>query len=503
MRASVVVAALALALAGAGRADDAAVLRAFQAVDGQTLPEAEAHVRLHALVAALDEAGLPRSAAVALATLAADEKQSEAVRSAAREELIVRAARDGSLAQSLLARMDGAGKLPPQLALRLARSHLERALQLSPLEEGVAFTGVARGPAVANASVEEVPLDPELAKEMGEPRSGEPAAKPASEDREPVTGTRAKFEIDRARALAASIPAGDPAAVDGHEISGLAALALGEADGAEKEFLAVVQAPRTRGDGERRDRAFLQLARLTYQRGDDARATQLYEKVGRGAPEWLDALFEATWAHFRTGDDEHALGNLLTLHAPFFQGRFFPESFVLKALVLYENCRYGEARASLVEFAQRYQPLHDGLAATLVKLPTPQTAYDFLAGGAVRIEAVPAAAREELARLAQDADLTAGLRAVQELAQEIDSFDRRQPQLRASSFAGRVLPLARQARLSLLETTGRRLQARIDSERAELGSYRFQLGQRCKKPRAAPMQAREPDRQEPRAAAGQ
>jgi len=29
-------------------------------------------------------------------------------------------------------------------------------------------------------------------------------------------------------------------------------------------------------------------------------------------------------------EDEKALGNLLTLHAPFFQDRFFPESLVLR-----------------------------------------------------------------------------------------------------------------------------------------------------------------------------
>src|SRR5205814_8712958 len=205
------------------------------------------------------------------------------------------------------------------------------------------------------------------------------------------------------RTLAGSVPAADAAEGDAREVGALAALASGDAAAAAKEFLAVAELPVRRGDAaaaERRDKAYLQLARLAYQRGDDALATTLYDRVGRGAPQWLDALFEASWAHFRRGEDERALGNLLTLHAPFFQERFFPESFVLKALVLYENCRYADARAALADFQRRYQPLHDGLAQALPQIPTPQAAAELLARGPVGVQqAVPAAAREEVARL--------------------------------------------------------------------------------------------------------
>jgi hypothetical protein len=311
--------------------------------------------------------------------------------------------------------------------------------------------------------------------------------------------------------------------------------------------MAIVQLPVARGNApaaERRDKAWLQLARLAYQNGDDALATQLYARVGSGAPEWLDALFEESWAHFRKGEDEKALGNLLTLHAPFFQERFFPESHVLKALVLYENCRYADARAALAEFQQRYQPLHDGLVQALAGLASPQAASDLLARGPVGLQqSIPAAAREVLARIEQSGDLRAALVAAAELAQEIDSIDRRPPPFRDSALVARVAPLARWARARLLETAGRRLIARLDAERAtlreligqslrlsyeiagrekelatsgadgalvaqphrdpaqvaddeelwpfegeywrdELGSYRYELGQRCRRPRA-------------------
>ncbi|MCA1827563.1 MAG: hypothetical protein LC689_11595, partial [Myxococcales bacterium] len=441
-------------------------------------------------------------------------------------ELAAHAAQDPSLATLLLAQESDPGKLPPALAVRLARGYLEKALQIAPPEEGVAF---------------------ETLHENGD------ALRPASEMSIVSPNLRQKSavqELDRARALAGSVPAGDPAQGDALEVAGLASLAAGDDENAVKEFIALAQLPVSRGDdaaAERRDKALLQLARLAYQSGDDGKATALYERVGRGAPEWLDALFEASWSHFRKGEDEKALGNILTLQAPFFSQRFFPEAFVLRALVFYENCRYADARATLADFEKRYQPLHDGLSATLAKLTTPEAAAEFLTGGK---QFVPEGARDEVIRVENEPDVQGAAKAAVELAQEIDSLDRRPAVFRNSALITRVAPLARQARIALLESAGRKLVARLGQERAELrellgqslrlsyeisgrekdiavnpeagaapvkrkdpaqvaddeelwpfqgeywrdelGNYRYQLGQRCKKPHPPPQTAQQP-----------
>jgi hypothetical protein len=501
---AVVIAALAAAGARAS-APESAALEAFARIDGEKLSEIQAQARLAQLVAALDEAGLKRSATALLAGLAADESQGERVRMVARNALIERAVDNEGVAQSLLATQTAPGKLPPALAVRLARGHLERALQLSPPGEGSDFEGIEQGPALTPASAE--PLDKDLASEMGAPQQ-ESGAAPKAAPAKPEPSRKAMRELDAARALAAMVPEGDPAEGDAREVAGLASLAAGDAEAAAREFVALSQMKIARGDetaSARRDAAFLQLARLAYQGGDDRRAAALYEKVGRGAPEWLDALFEASWAHFRKGEDEKSLGNLLTLHAPFFQGRFFPESFVLKALVLYENCRYGDARRALQDFDQRYRPLHDGLAAAVEKLPTPQAAYDFLARGAVELQ--PSQAREEIGRLEQE--LQPDVTAVTQLAQEIDSIDKRPPAFRQSRLVGRMAPLARQARLDLIEVTGRKLVARLNAERVELRELlaqslrlAYEIAGREKEqavspePGVAPQQHREPPKLE-------
>jgi hypothetical protein len=532
--------ALALLLAAA---DPAA---AYKELDRAKLSGDEAQARVATAVRSLDDSAMPRTATVLLAALASDRDQSEGVRGAARAALAARAAGDPALAELLIAEEGDTGKLPAPLALAIARGHLERALQIAPPEEGVAFEALARdapGEPVPTVSAAH-PLDKDLAAEMGL-AAPEATSAPAPQPQR-RTIAEAQRELDAARAFATSVATGDPLEGEAHEVAGLSALAAGDTAGATKEFMAVVDLPARKGDeaaAARRDKAWLQLARLAYQAGDDALAARLYERVGRGAPEWLDALFEASWARFRRAEDEKALGNLLTLHAPFFQERFFPESFVLKALVLYENCRYADARKALAEFQQRYEPLHDALVEALQILPTPQAASELMARGAVGVQQViPAAAREEVARLEQAGDLRGAVVAAGQLAEEIDSVDRRPAPFRESALVARVAPLARKARARLLETAGRRLIARLESERAtlreligqslrlsyeiagrekelagaaspgaltvqphkdppevaddeelwpfqgeywrdELGGYRYQLGQRCRRPR--------------------
>ena len=534
---------------------------AYKDLNRANLGPTEARTRVAGMVQALNDLAMPRTATVLLASLASDPEQSEAVRVAARAELAARAAADPALAQLLLTEQAEHGKLPSAVAVAIARDHLERALQIAPPDEDAAFETERGAPALEHASSPAHPLDKELAAEMGL-SAPEPVVTPAPEPQRGLPA-QAQRELDLARALAASVPPGDAAEGEAREVAALAALAAGDPAQATKEFLAVAALAIPRGDAaaaERREKAYLQLARLAYQRGDDALATTLYDRVGRGAPQWLDALFEASWAHFRRGEDERALGNLLTLHAPFFQERFFAESFVLKALVLYENCRYADARAALADFQRRYQPLHDGLAQALPQIPTPQAAAELLARGPVGVQqAVPAAAREEVARLEQGSDLRGALAAAAQLAQEIDSIDRRPDPFRASPLVARVAPLARQARARLLETAGRRLIARLDHERAtlrellgqslrlsyeiagrekelatsgpdaalsaqphrdppqvgddeelwpfqgeywrdELGSYRYQLGRRCKRPRTPAPTASQPAASPPPAA---
>jgi hypothetical protein len=449
---AVTVAAFAAFAARGSAEPEEEAARAFAALQAGKLDPDGAGAQVRALVATLDRAGLPETGTVALSVLGASD--GEAARAASRE--MQRRAAQGGLALFLAMRLPPA-RLEAALAVRVARAHLEQALVLAPLDEGSAFAGMAAAGTALTPAAAGAPVRAALPEEPAPPR---------------VTAVQrlARAELERAREIARQVQPGDAAEAEAREVGALAALAAGDTAAAEQDFLAVARVtPLGAAAVERRENALLQLARLAYARGDDARAQTLYGRVSRGAPQWLDALFESSWSHFRRGEDEKALGNLLTLHAPFFQGRYFPESHVLKALVLYENCRYADARRALQEFEARYRPLHDGLAQALQLMPTAQAAVEALGSEArALLGRLPELARPEVARLLSTPELSLSLRQVAAMEAELDSMDRRGPAFRGSALASAVVPQVRSARVDLLQRTGDRARSALANERGEL-----------------------------------
>ena len=233
----------------------------------------------------------------------------------------------------------------------------------------------------------------------------------------------------------------------------------------------------------------------------------------------------------------------------------------MNALVLYENCRYDEARRALQDFETRYRPVHDALVRALAAWPTPQALIDALMNPAQSLLAsVPESVRPDVRRLLSTSETDVGMRQIAAMNAELDSIDRRAITFRSSALALVVIPQVRAARLDLMQRTGDRARSAIALERSELrellgqalrldfeiagrekelteepvasaqvaprrartqvdddeelwpfqgeywrdelGSYRFQLGDRCVRPPKAPVQeARVPPRTPPTAAA--
>src|SRR4051812_42656220 len=238
--------------------DDAA--RTFAALHEK--PGADPRQQVAQMLGALDAAGLHNLGTVALGDLL--QEGAAEVRAAAAQELSKRAA-NGGVGLALLLRAPAAG-LPSATAVKLARAHLERALVVAPPEEGSSFAPMQ------GRAAEPTPV----------------AATEAAPAPETVSAAQklASSELALSRILAASVPAGDPAEGDARETEALAALAAGDVDAAQAAFEAVVKVS-VKGDeaSARHERAVLQLARLAYARGDDARAQAWYSKISRAAPE--------------------------------------------------------------------------------------------------------------------------------------------------------------------------------------------------------------------------
>ena len=126
--------------------------------------------------------------------------------------------------------------------------------------------------------------------------------------------------------------------------------------------------------------AFFSLARIHYQFQQFRYAIFYYERIDRDSEAWLDALFESSWAQFRLGEYEKALGNLITIQSPFFVDEDYPETHILKAITFYENCRYPESRVFLDQFKAKYGGVITAIEALIDEHDSHAALYEHLIG---------------------------------------------------------------------------------------------------------------------------
>lgn len=175
-------------------------------------------------------------------------------------------------------------------------------------------------------------------------------------------------------------------------LRGLLMVQAGKENAALKAFKEVIEVTQPinekRSESEMKSRerlrelAFFQLARLHFGAKQPSFSIFYYRRVDRNSLQWLDALYEASWAEYRLGRYERALGNLLTVHSPFFEDAYFPESVILKAVIYYENCRYAEAERIIEDFLARYEPLFRALDQLSGRQQGPEEWYRILSSQA-------------------------------------------------------------------------------------------------------------------------
>jgi hypothetical protein len=248
--------------------------------------------------------------------------------------------------------------------------------------------------------------------------------------------------------------------------------------GAIEAMKEVVRVTRTAtGDAEQaaqnqrlRELAFMQLARTHYGMQQNRYALFYFGKVERGTSEWLEALFEASWANYRVGQYEQALGNLITLSSPFFREEYFPEALILKAVIYYENCRYRESTLILQDFERTYLPVHDQLEMMTKKQMDSSEYYGALSdiqkknrGGRQKNETD--IILERILRLAlTDQDLKKTNDSILELEGEMDLFSTKGDTFRYSELTKQLLEGLKEQRKGLIEKAGTMAKGKLDSE---------------------------------------
>ncbi|MCY4444646.1 MAG: hypothetical protein OXC44_07605 [Proteobacteria bacterium] len=107
--------------------------------------------------------------------------------------------------------------------------------------------------------------------------------------------------------------------------------------------------------------ASLNMARSYYEKRNFRKAFQHYANVQRDNEYWLDTIFESAWAFFILKKHNNVLGNIHTIHSPFYSNRFYPESYVLQAITFLRLCRYNQVKQSQRIFRSTYKPLNVSL----------------------------------------------------------------------------------------------------------------------------------------------
>lgn len=98
----------------------------------------------------------------------------------------------------------------------------------------------------------------------------------------------------------------------------------------------------------------LNLARVKFNSAQYKDAHELYMKVDKDHPTWVQALIEQGWTQLSMEDYSGAIGNMYSLHSPYFTAVYKPESFVVRSIGYLNICQYGDAYKTLTHLENDY-----------------------------------------------------------------------------------------------------------------------------------------------------
>ena len=293
----------------------------------------------------------------------------------------------------------------------------------------------------------------------------------------------AQKSMDQVKSLTLTLPSNSPFYVRAKYLEGLAYFHDANYTSSLNSMKEVVRLTRAGSDSARadakanqdlRELAFMQLARIHYGVRQNRYALFYYNKVARGDPQWLEALFEGAWANYRVGQYEQALGNLITLGSPFFKDEYFPEAMILKAVIYYENCRYRESNAILADFEKTYLPVNDELDALLKKDMDASGLYDVLAEvqrknkQGLETDAKDQILERILKLALTDKDLASTNDSILELEGELDAIGKRSDTFKYSNLSKHLIDALKLERQGMVKKAGVMARSKLEFESGQL-----------------------------------
>lgn len=99
----------------------------------------------------------------------------------------------------------------------------------------------------------------------------------------------------------------------------------------------------------------LNLARAHFQAKSFEDAAGYYRNISKDNSAYRESLTELGWSYLHLGKVRSALSVIQTLHTPFYENYFEPESLVLRAILLNYICQFDEAEKAVKSFGDNYE----------------------------------------------------------------------------------------------------------------------------------------------------
>ena len=226
-------------------------------------------------------------------------------------------------------------------------------------------------------------------------------------------------------------------------MEGIANVRLYQAKPASRAFKALLraarEAPKTNEIKRFEEMAILSMARVFYSVKQFKLAIKYYDMIDPASLHWLDALFEQSWSYFQINDFSKALGNIHTINAPYFDTEFYPESYILRAVIYFQNCLFPQSKEAITEFNAKYPALRKQVLGILKQFKDPADFYEY----ALKVQKKRAGLGPAVGRLARsalaDRTLLKTFRYVEELDRELKQVQNADPAWKATAIAGVVL----------------------------------------------------------------
>ncbi len=99
---------------------------------------------------------------------------------------------------------------------------------------------------------------------------------------------------------------------------------------------------------------YLNIARAHFQAKKFEDAAEYYRNISKDNQAYRESLTELGWTYLHLSKLRSALSVIHTLHTPFYENYFEPESLVLRAILLNYNCKFDDAEVAVNTFNENY-----------------------------------------------------------------------------------------------------------------------------------------------------